>query len=453
MTEQTVDLTNCDKEPIHIPGLIQPHGVLLVLQAATLDIIQVSNNTTELLDRPPQDLLGLPLSALLDLKQIVAIKQCLAGDFESINPLDIRIKRQSGSLWFDGIVHQLDGLVLLELERKTTKGKNNFFDFYQQVRGTITRIQTAPTLRDMSQVVVNEVRKITGFDRVMVYQFDPEAAGSVIAEDTDCETPYLNLRYLASDIPKPARQLYTLNWLRLIPNASYQPVELTLPENPLTGQPLDLSLTALRSVSLIQLEYMQNMGVTASMSISLIQDQKLWGLIACHHSSPKYVPYSIPMACEFIGQVMSLELATKEANVDLDYKVRLKSLSTKFVESLSQSEYFLDGIVQLQSNLLELVGASGAVVCLGECCIHVLDLNLPRIDGREVLRQIKQDPNLKQILIVVFTTSNNPKDIEECYHYKVNTYIVKPIDFAQLKRDIQTLMEYWFEVATLPDRS
>lgn len=83
----------------------------------------------------------------------------------------------------------------------------------------------------------------------------------------------------------------------------------------------------------------------------------------------------------------------------------------------------------------------------------VLDLNLPGIDGREVLRQIKQDPNLKKIPLVVFTTSNNPKDIEDCYHYGVNIYIVMPIDFAQLKRDIQTVMEYWFEVATLPDRS
>ncbi len=371
MTEQTVDLTNCDREPIHIPGLIQPHGVLLVLQASTLEIIQVSNNTKELLDRQPQELLDQPLSDLLDSEQIVALEECLSGDFESINPLDIYIKGKSQLLRFDGIVHQFDGLVLLELEQKTTSGKPDFFDFYRQVRGTINKIQKAPTRREMSQVVVQEVRKITGFDRVMVYQFDTDGAGSVIAEDTDRETPYLNLRYPSSDIPQQARHLYTLNWLRLIPNANYQPVALTPPENPLTGEPLDLSLSVLRSVSPIHQEYLQNMGVTVSMSISLIQDRQLWGLIACHHSSPKYVPYSIRTACEFIGQVMSVELANKAANEDLDYKMALKLLQTRFVESLSQSQNLMDGLVQLESNLLNLVSATGAVICMGSRCVSI----------------------------------------------------------------------------------
>jgi light-regulated signal transduction histidine kinase (bacteriophytochrome) len=366
MTDQSVDLTNCDREPIHVPGFIQPHGVLLVLQVSTLEIIQVSTNTKELLNCPPQELLGKPLSELLDAKQMVAMEQCLSKNFETVNPLDIRIKQNQRSLRFDGIVHTFDGVVLLELERKTTNSKPDFFDFYQQVRGSITKIQKAPTLAEMSQVVVAEVRKIAGFDRVMVYQFDPDGAGRVIAEDTDQETPYLDLRYPPSDIPKQARQLYTNNWLRLIPNTRYQPVALTPPENPVTGQPLDLSLSVLRSVSPIHLEYLQNMGVTASMSISLVQDQNLWGLIACHHDSPRYVPYSVRAMCEFIGQVMSVELANKIVNEDLDYKMALKSLQTSFVESLSQSHQLLDGLVQLESKLLNLVNATGAVVCMSD---------------------------------------------------------------------------------------
>jgi chemotaxis family two-component system sensor kinase Cph1 len=223
----------------------------------------------------------------------------------------------------------------------------------------------------MCQDVVKEVRRITGFDRVMIYQFDQEAAGRVIAEDTNQETPYLDLHYPPSDIPKQARQLYTLNWLRLIPDISYQPVTLIPEPNPFTNQPLDLSLSVLRSVSPIHLEYLQNMGVTASMSISLIQDQKLWGLIACHHSSPKYVPYNIRTACEFIGQVMSVELANKEASEDIEYKMQLKSLQTQFVEVLSQAEYFLEGLVQLKSQLLNLVNATGAVICSGTQYIRV----------------------------------------------------------------------------------
>jgi two-component system, chemotaxis family, sensor kinase Cph1 len=164
----------------------------------------------------------------------------------------------------------------------------------------------------MCWIVVKEIRRVTGFDRVMVYQFDSEGAGIVIAEDTDQETPYLDLHYPSSDIPRQARQLYTLNWLRLIPDAHYQPVALIPANHPLTNQPIDLSLSVLRSVSPIHLEYLHNMGVMASMSISLLQNQKLWGLIACHHSSPKYIPYYIRTVCEFIGQVMSVELVNKE---------------------------------------------------------------------------------------------------------------------------------------------
>ncbi|QKQ76191.1 ATP-binding protein [Nostoc sp. TCL240-02] len=371
MTDETIDLTNCDREPIHIPNLIQPHGVLLVLQDPTLEILQVSSNSQEVLARQPEELLGKPLSYLFNATQIKLIQQCLAEDFESINPLNFSIKRLNKSIYFDGIVHRLDNIIILELEPKQAKGQISFFDFYQQVRGTITRIQKAPTLLEMCQTVVTEVRRITGFERVMVYKFDQEGAGSVIAEDTNQETPYLDLHYPPSDIPKQARQLYTLNWLRLIPDASYQPVALIPANNPLTNQPLDLSLSVLRSVSPIHLEYLQNMGVTASMSISLMHEKKLWGLIACHHSSPKYISYNIRTVCEFIGQVMSVELANKEASEDIDYKSLLKSLQTQFVEELSQAEYFLDGMVQLKSQLLNLVSATGAAICSGDQCIRV----------------------------------------------------------------------------------
>ena len=369
---QTVDITNCDREPIQIPGLIQPHGVLLVLQEPDLKIIQVSNNTLALLGQQPQDLLGKPLSNLLPPQQIDALQQCLSEDFEYVNPLDISIKIQTKLLRFDGIVHRYNTLIFLELEPKKTSNKTDFFQFSQRVKSTITKIQKAPTLLEMCAVVVKEVRKITEFDRVMVYQFDATGAGRVIAEDrVETLTPYLGLHYPSSDIPQQAQQLYTLNWLRLIPNCTYEPVALVPAHNPLDSRPTDLSLSVLRSVSPVHLEYLKNMGVVASMSISLIQDQKLWGLIACHHSTPKYVPYSVRTMCEFVGQVMSIELASKEDREDLDYKMTLKSLQSKFVESLSQSKSFLDGLVQLNSNLLDLVGATGVAVCAGEQIICI----------------------------------------------------------------------------------
>jgi two-component system, chemotaxis family, sensor kinase Cph1 len=369
---QTVDLTNCDREPIQIPGLIQPHGVLLVLQEPDLKIVQVSNNALALLGQQPQDLLGKPLLNLLAPQQINAIRQCLSEDFEYVNPLDISLKAQTKLLHFDGIVHRCNTIIFLELEPKKKRQKTDFFHFYQRLKGTITKIQKAPTLLEMCEVVVKEVRKITGFDRVMVYQFDAAGSGRVIAEDrVETLTPYLGLHYPPSDIPQQARQLYTLNWLRLIPDSTYEPVALVPADNPLDSRPTDLSLSVLRSVSPVHLEYLKNMGVSASMSISLIQDQKLWGLIACHHSTPNYVPYSVRTMCEFVGQVMSIELANKQDREDLDYKMTLKSLQSKFVESLSQSKSFWDGLVQLNSNLLDLVGATGVAVCAGEQVICI----------------------------------------------------------------------------------
>ena len=372
MTHQAVDLNDCDREPIHIPGLIQPHGVLLVLQEPDLTIIQVSSNTFKLIGHPAKDLLGKPLLALLAPKQIATIRQCLSEDFEHMNPLDISIKREAKLLRFDGIVHRQKALIVLELEPKNKSQKADFLEFYQRVKGTITKIQKAPTLLEMSDAVVKEVRKVTGFDRVMVYQFDAEGAGRVIAEArADALTPYLGLHYPPSDIPKQAKQLYTLNWLRLIPDSTYQPIALVPAHNPVDDCPTDLSLSVLRSVSPLHLEYLSNMGVGASMSISLIQDQKLWGLIACHNSTSRYVPYSVRTICEFVGQVMSVELANKENHEDLDYKMTLKSLQGKLVESLSQSECFLDGLIQLDSNLLALVSASGAAICAGDQIICV----------------------------------------------------------------------------------
>ncbi len=369
---QTVDLTDCDREPIQIPGLIQPHGVLLVLQEPDLKIIQVSNNTLALLGQQPQELLGKPLLNLLVPGQIDAIRQCLNEDFESVNPLDISIEIQTKLLWFDGIVHRFNSLIILELEPKNTSKKTDFFQFAQRVKSTITKIQKASTLLEMCGVVVKEVRKITEFDRVMVYQFDAAGAGRVIAEDRlETLTPYLGLHYPSSDVPKQAKQLYTLNWLRLIPDCTYEPAALVPAHNPLDSRPTDLSLSVLRSVSPLHIEYLKNMGVAASMSISLIQDEKLWGLIACHHSTAKYVCYSVRTMCEFVGQVMSIELASKEDREDLDYKMTLKSLQSKFVESLSQSKSFLDGLVQLNSNLLDLVGATGVAVCAGEQIICI----------------------------------------------------------------------------------
>ncbi|HLO51408.1 MAG TPA: PAS domain S-box protein [Kamptonema sp.] len=362
-----VDLTNCDREPIHIPGSIQPHGILFVLQEPQLRILQVSYNTLEILGIHPQKMLGKKLKAFLDSQIVKQIKKKLGEGLATINPLKLSINTKKGEVFFDGILHRSEGAIILELEPVTSKEFSNFFSLYHLLQSPIANIQKTRTLNEICQALVEEVRKLTGFDRVMVYKFDAEEAGTVIAEDKlEGLSPYLGLHYPASDIPRQARHLYGLNLLRLISDVNYQPVELFPVDNPVTNQPLDLSFSVLRSVSPIHIEYLKNMGVGASMSISLIRNQKLWGLIACHHQSPKYVPSEIRTACELLGKVMALELASKEDNERLDYRLKLNSIQSKFVEAISQEESFVDGLLKERSNLVELIGAQGAAICEDE---------------------------------------------------------------------------------------
>lgn len=355
--------TNCDKEPIHIPGLIQSHGVLFVLQEPHLRILQISNNVYKFFKIHPNQILGKDLKVLFSEKQIHLIKQSI----KEIEPNDrISTQVKKGKKVFSGIGHRSNGLLILELELVSNNNSNHYLSCHHLVH-PLTKIQKADNLQALCQTIVEEVRKLTGFDRVMIYKFDSSGAGSVIAEDKlESLTPYLGLHYPASDIPKQAKQLYALNLLRLIPDVNYQPVELTPVENPVTNQPLDLSFSVLRSVSPLHIEYLKNMGVAASMSISLIRNNKLWGLIACHHQSPRYVPYEIRTICEMLGRVMSLELNYKKNTEVLKYNLKLKAIKAKLIKAISQEERFINGLLKDKANLLDLVGAQGAVVCTGE---------------------------------------------------------------------------------------
>jgi len=370
---EEVDLTNCDREPIHISGHIQPHGVLLVVREPQLEIVQVSENTLHLLGFAPESAIGQDLSLLFDRVQLEKLKACLQNEnLKTVNPIKLYVERPGKSLEFDCILHRVQEVLMVELELATSQENLSVFSFYHSVRATVSKIQSAKNLKDLCQVTVEEVRQISGFDRVMVYQFDAEGNGAVIAEDkAEKLSPFLGLNYPSSDIPKQARQLYSLNWLRLIPDINYKPVPIVSGKNAVTTQPRDLSFSVLRSVSPIHIEYLQNMGVAASMSISLIKDKELWGLIACHNYTPKYLNYELRAACEFIGQVMSLELQSKEGNEDYDYKLHLKSLQTKIFEDISTSENLSQVLVKCQHNLLEAVNAQGAAIVFGDNCYRV----------------------------------------------------------------------------------
>jgi light-regulated signal transduction histidine kinase (bacteriophytochrome) len=374
---ETVNLTNCDREPIHIPSLIQPHGLLIILTEPDLRIAQVSANALEVLGIAIKDLLDRPLAEFTGEELIKSIQACLEHNFEYPNPLRVEFDDLGDRLplVFNGIVHRAPtNEIVLELEPCESSAGSDFFQFYHQIKHNLAKIQTAKDLSALCDLVVQEVQAITGFDRVMIYRFSEQGDGTVIAEvkQPDLEA-FLGLRYPDTDIPKQAKHLYTLNWLRLIPDVNYQPIGLVSheTESPIQKAPLDMSYCALRSVSPIHLEYLQNMGVTASMSISLIQNKKLWGLIACHHYTPKFIPYETRTICEFLGQLMSTELANKEANENLDYKLQLKTIQGQFVERLTKATGFVDELDHDHEALLSLTAAQGAAICDGDRLILI----------------------------------------------------------------------------------
>ena len=363
VTAKNVNLTNCDREQIHIPNSIQPHGILFVLAPEDLTILQVSKNIRSVLGYNPEYILNHPLANFLAASEISSIQKCLTEDFDHVNPLKISFSTQEQIQYFDGIIHSYDGLVILELEPTQETEYVNFIKFYNLVNSCVAKLQNTISLLDTCNVIVNEVRKLTGFERVMVYRFNDDGSGNVIAESkTDKIIPYLGLRYPATDIPLPARKLYVNNWLRIISNVNYEPIEITPTLNPLTHKVVDLSFSSLRSVSPIHLEYLKNMGVTASMSISIIRNKQLWGLIACHDSRPRYVSYEVRTACEFLGKILSAELLEKQENEELDYKIRIQNIPKYLIESIAQNNNFIDALVQ-EEKLLDIVSATGAVIC------------------------------------------------------------------------------------------
>ncbi|MFQ4144151.1 ATP-binding protein [Chlorogloeopsis sp. ULAP02] len=359
-----LDFNQHEQEPIHIPGSIQSHGLILTLKEPELTILQISNNIQDFLGLSPEELLNQPLSKLLDSEQIEFLVDCLNQEtIQIVNPLELAVKISEKTINFDGILHRQMEVLILELEPTVSERNNFHFKFYNLVKQALSKLQSAHNFREISQIIAKEMRRIIKFDRVMIYKFDEDENGIVIAEDKEEHlTSYLGLHYPALDIPPLAKKLFNQNWLRFIPNIDYQPAAIIPTHNPLTNEPLDLSHSVLRSVSPCHIEYLQNMGVKATMTISVIRNNKLWGLIACHHYTPKYIPYEIRHACEFLGQMTSLEIALKEDNENSEDKITIKSIQTKLVEYMSAEDNFINGLINNQPNILNLVNAQGAVV-------------------------------------------------------------------------------------------
>ncbi|NEZ59001.1 ATP-binding protein [Adonisia turfae] len=369
LTQSSPNLAALKQPSITSLTKIQPHGVVLVLDPNDLTVLQASTNTIDEFALDVRDVIGRPLDEILDPFQVDQFKVGLTEEkLDFINPVKIWVRREGDDYQvFDAVFHRSkDGFLVLELEPALTQENIPFLSFYHLARASINQLESTAELYAFCQVIVREVRKVTGFDRVMLYQFDDDGHGEVVAEEK-CEDmePYLGLHYPESDIPKTARQMFLSNWIRVIPDAAATAVDLYPAKNPVTQQPTDLTHSILRSAYSCHLEYLHNMGVGASLTISLMKDNKLWGLIACHHRTAKYVPYELRKACEFLGRVIFSEIATREEVADHAHRIRIANVQSSLIEAMSQADYFVEGLTGDQASLLELVGASGTAVYFG----------------------------------------------------------------------------------------
>ncbi|WP_331273033.1 SpoIIE family protein phosphatase [Motilibacter deserti] len=389
-----VDLTTCDREPIHIPGSIQPHGLLMAVDEATRTTVVVSENVRALAGIDAADVVGArPATVLGDTLSPVLRRRASAEDL--MEPIRVRMPAGPGSLAgteVDIVMHRSDGLVVVELEpADATSGVSAVS--YRAARAAMTRLTETSSLPELCDALAREIRSLTGFDRVMVYRFDAEWNGEVVAEDKrDDLNAFLGLHYPATDIPVQARALYTVNWTRLIADVGYRPVPLVSSRS----EPLDLSHAVLRSVSPIHIEYLTNMGVTASMSVSLLQDGQLWGLVACHHYSGPHRPsYDARSAAEFLGQTASRLIAERRRADDSVMAMIAQARLTHIASALARDTRApLEALAHARELLLGLVEADGAALTTPDGLLLVGET--PDVDAVAQIARIlaRHDPAL-----------------------------------------------------------
>lgn len=337
----TLDL--CANEPIRVPGAVQPHGALVCVSPSDGRILNYSMNASAVLEAE------LSLGAAMPL-----------------------VVPNSGILRFGGrklqvTTHHMAQGVLLEFEPLQDEDDQTEDRAYEMLRKFMERIESASDIVSVGQAAAERIRAMTGFNRTMIYRFDHDWNGTVIAEDGDGVLPsYLGLRFPASDIPSQARALYERNRLRLIPDADYQPVPIYPLLSPIDGLPIDLSPVSLRSVSPIHLQYMRNMATQASMSISLVSEGRLWGLIACHHRAARWVSPTVRSACDFLGQLVAQQLSLRERMTQADRRMGLKRTETKLLVNLARAERFESGMGSDPQAWLALTEATGAAVVFGD---------------------------------------------------------------------------------------
>ena len=352
MTAIPSDLGACASEPIRVPGAIQPHGRMLVLGADDGRVVAFSANWRDAAERDGA------LAALDPATMSVP-------DGESPAPL--------GSATIDGremdvSAHRLGAHVIVEFE-PAAADRGTRAPIYSLARHFLPELQRARAVDDLLATAVRELKRLTGFGRCLAYRFDAEGHGEVLAEAMDeGYESYAGHRFPASDIPAQARELYRLNYIRLIPDCDYRPVPLMTLEPDLAPTAVDLSFAGLRSVSPVHLEYMRNMGTRASMSVSIVVRGVLWGLVSCHDRDPRFLSFPTRAACEHLGRLLSVQVEATEDRVEVEQRNELRQLTLQIISRPADLDASLLGLIDDPAPLMRLAQASGVAIVLDDAC-------------------------------------------------------------------------------------
>lgn len=389
-----VDIDNCKLEPIHHISSIQSIGFLITVDDKWV-VSRLSANTTEHLGLPVKTMLGAPLDSVILAEAVHQIRNrvaILSGEDAVERAFAMQLR--SGGAIFDLAIHRSGDAIVIEAEPSIPPGDLNAG---AMVRSMMGRMQGKANL-------VNEaarlMKALTGFDRVMVYQFHPDGSGEVIAERVNAGLePYLGLRYPAGDIPQQARALLIRNPVRALVdiNAETSPL-LSLPDG--VNAPLDLSLSTLRAHSLMHIEYLHNMDVAATMTVSLVRDGELWGLISCHHMTPRHVGFEQRTTAELFAQMLSFMIEKRERADIKAYEAHTRALRERLIAEVIERGTALKSIAELADGMKGLIPCDGVAVYINGA--HVLSGDTPALDECAALQDFLNRNAVGQI----FATAN-----------------------------------------------
>ncbi len=359
-TRFSVDITNCDREPIHVLGSIQPFGFLIAVSSDWL-VARVSSNAAEFLGVGSKQVLGHPLSDVFTQEAIHMIRNrvSMLRGADAVERM-FSVELVQGRAPFDLAVHFSGASVVIEAE----PAKGDEIEVASLVRSMIGRLQASETMAAFYRDGARQVRALTGFDRVMVYRFDASGSGEVVAEALRPGVDsFLGLNYPASDIPAQARALYLRSVFRIIADVNAVPATIE-PQLNGAGEALDQSLCVLRAVSPIHIEYLRNMGVAASLSISIIVEGRLWGLFACHHYAPRLPSFAQRSAAELFGQMFSMMLESRERREAAEYEATARSVADRLMAATAQDNERLTDAQWLGEVIFDSIPADGVGVYL-----------------------------------------------------------------------------------------